>query len=223
MQSYVGLQAGVHPHQPELVTETLGDARTRPVGAEERCAQVGEQLRAVREHLGPQRRRTPRSGSRAGCRGSEHQRRDRPDEHHLGDASRAVTADVPHDFAAASRMTNKDDVAQVERLDHGGQVVGITVHRVAVPGLTRTTVPTTIVGDQPETVRRHEQELRVPHVRVERPAVAEHHRATRPPVLVEDRRTVVRRRRRHVVLLVLSPRGIHDTMRDSGPAAASVK
>ena len=139
------------------------------------------------------------------------------DEHDLADASRAVAADVSHDFAAAGGMADEHDIAQVERLDHGGEVVGVVVHRVAVPGLARPAVPTPVMGDRAVAVRRHQQQLRIPGVRVERPAVAEHHWPASSPVLVEDRCSVLRDDRGHGVLLSGDCRDV-DTMRDVSPS-----
>ena len=61
-----------------------------------------------------------------------------------------------------------------------------------------------VVRDGAETVRRHEQQLRVPHVGVEGPAVAEDHGATHPPVLVEDAHAVLRGGVTHCGLLACS-------------------
>ena len=45
----------------------------------------------------------------------QHQRRDRADQHGLGDRAGAVAADVAGDFAAAGRVADVDRVSQVER------------------------------------------------------------------------------------------------------------
>ena len=118
--------------------------------------------------------------------GLEHERRHRGDEHDLGDPRGAVAADVPGHLAAAGREADEGDVPEVEVLDQLGQVVGVGVHLVAVPGLARAAVPAAIVGDDAEAVRREEQHLRVPAVGVQRPAVAEDDGWTVAPVLVED-------------------------------------
>ena len=211
------LEADLRAHQPELITDALRHVRARPIGAVERDAQIGEQLRTIGEHLGPQVVEHLHGGSIWVGRRLEHQRGNRPDEHDLADASRAVSADVPHDFAATGGMTDQHHIAQVQRLDHGGEIVGVVVHGVAVPALARATVPAPVVGDGAEAVRRHEQQLRVPHVGVEGPAVAEHHGLPRPPVLVEDRCFVLRDDGGHGVLLAGDCRDTH-TMCDAGPS-----
>src|SRR5690606_16386805 len=69
---------------------------------------------------------------------------------------------------------------------HRGQVVGIVVHVVAVPGLAGAAVAAAVVGDHAIAVGGEEQHLRFPAVRVQRPAVAEgdHRAVLRAPVLV---------------------------------------
>ena len=65
----------------------------------------------------------------------QHEGRHRADQHRLGDAFRAVAADIASDLAAAGGVANVDRVLQIERLDQLRQVVGVGVHVVAVPGL----------------------------------------------------------------------------------------
>jgi hypothetical protein len=110
--------------------------------------------------------------------GLEHDRRYRCDEHRLADPGSAVTADVAHDLAATGGVSDQHGVVQVERVHQVRQAVGMVVHVVAVPRLGGATVAAAVMGDSPETTRGHEQQLLVPGIGVERPAVAEYHRTT---------------------------------------------
>jgi hypothetical protein len=112
-----------------------------------------------------------------------------------------VAADVARHLAAAGREPDERDVAQVELLDQLSQVVGVRVHLVAVPRLRRAAVATAVMRDRAEAVLGQEQLLRLPAVRVKRPAVAEHDRGTAAPILVEDLRAIAGGDGRHDFLL----------------------
>src|SRR5690606_10886308 len=112
-------------------------------------------------------------GAVGGVVGAQHERGDRADQHRPAHPPAAVAADVAGDFAAAGGEAHQGDVAQVQRGDHRGQVVGVVVHVVAVPGLARTAVAAPVVGDDAVALGGEEQHLRFPAVRVQRPAVAE--------------------------------------------------
>jgi len=49
--------------------------------------------------------------------GLEHQRRNRTDQHGLGNTFGAVTPDVASDFSAAGRMTDQGNTVQVKLFD----------------------------------------------------------------------------------------------------------
>src|SRR5690606_5155915 len=74
------------------------------------------------------------------------------------------------------------------RGDHGGQVVGVVVHVVAVPRLAGAAVAAAVVGDDAVALPGQEQHLRLPAVRAQRPAVAEgdHRAVLRAPVPVVE-------------------------------------
>jgi hypothetical protein len=82
-------------------------------------------------------------------------------------------------------------VAQVERRDELGEIVGVGVHLVAAPGLTRAAMPAAIVRDAAVAARRQEQHLVVPRIGRERPAVTEDDRLAGAPVLEVDLRAVL--------------------------------
>lgn len=78
--------------------------------------------------------------------------------------------------------------------DHGGYVVGIVVHVVAVPYLAGAAMAPPVVGDHAVAFSEEEQHLRVPVIGTERPAVVEvdHRCIARAPVLVENLYAVLR-------------------------------
>ena len=57
------------------------------------------------------------------------------DQHGLGYTLGAVATDVASDFATARGVADMNDVLQVESCDQRGQVVGVSLQIVAVPGL----------------------------------------------------------------------------------------
>src|SRR3954453_22836911 len=71
------------------------------------------------------------------------------------------------------------------------QVIGIMVHIVAIGGLVRATMATAVMGDNAIAMKQEEQQLRVPIIGRQWPAVAEHDRLARTPILVEDFRAVL--------------------------------
>ena len=83
-----------------------------------------------------------------------------------------MPADVAGDFPAAGGVADQRGVVQVERLDDGGEVVGVAVHVVAGGGLAGPAVAAPVVRDGAVAVLGEEQHLAVPGVGAERPAVA---------------------------------------------------
>src|SRR5438477_12102098 len=97
-----------------------------------------------------------------------------------------MTAEIMHHLAAAGRMADVNRILQVEMIGHGLQIVGIVVHVVSAAGLSRATMSTPISCNDAETFAEEKKHLRVPIIRRERPAVAEHDRLSFAPVLVID-------------------------------------
>ncbi|MNL43528.1 hypothetical protein D3C87_1660450 [compost metagenome] len=99
-----------------------------------------------------------------------------------------MTADIAGDLAAAGGEAGKEDVLQIQRIDQVGEIVGIVIHVVAVPGLGRAAVAAAVMGDDAKAVVGEVEGLRLPAVRRQRPAVAEHddRAILAPPVLVID-------------------------------------
>lgn len=116
-----------------------------------------------------------------------------------------MAADVAGHFAAAGGVADQRGALDIQRVEHGGQVIGVGVHVVALGRLVRAAMATAVVGDHAEALLHQEQHLGVPGVGVERPAVREHHRTARTPVLVEDARAVLGRH--EMALLRLAARG----------------
>ncbi len=177
------LEPGHHALQPEEIPQALRHLRAGTVGPVEGRAQVLEELRAVREHAGADLvERLPGQAEGIGSR-LEHQRRDGGNEHGLGHARRAVSADVPGHLAAAGGVADVDGVLEIERLDEFRQIVGVGVHVVAPPGLAGAAVAAAIMRDAAVAARGQEEHLVVPGVRAQGPAVAEDDGLARAPVL----------------------------------------
>src|SRR3954447_26623392 len=81
-------------------------------------------------------------------------------------------------------MAHQDGVLEVERLDHGGKIVGIPVHVVRRRGLTRPAMTTTVVRDHTEALLREEEHLAVPSVRAQGPVMRERYDRTLTPIFV---------------------------------------
>src|SRR5437762_11206411 len=97
-----------------------------------------------------------------------------------------MTAEITHHMAAAGRMADVNRIPQVEMISDGLQIVGIVVHIVSAAGLSRATMSPPISRNDAETLAEEKKHLRVPIIRRERPAVAEHNRLPAAPVLIID-------------------------------------
>src|SRR5664280_2446207 len=118
-----------------------------------------------------------------------------------------MAADIAGNFATARGKTDQDSALQVELLDKFREVIGICVHVVAIPGLTRPAMAATVMGNAAIAVGSQKQHLSFPTIRTKRPSVTEHHRPSCAPVLVIDLRTVFRHNRAHCLSPFLSTRG----------------
>src|ERR1700680_3509524 len=98
---------------------------------------------------------------------------------------------IARHLAAAGGMADMDGVFQVEMRRKSRQVVSVMVHIVALAGLSGATVATAVMGDHAIAMLQEEQQLRVPIIGRQRPAMAEHNWLARTPVLVEDLRAVL--------------------------------
>ena len=179
--------ARLHALVPERVAYPPGRVGAGAVGAEERpVGEVAVELGTVGEGSRPEAvEHLDRHPARVVGR-AQHERGHRRDECDLHDPAGAVPADVAGDFPAAGGEADEGDLAQIEFFDQRGEVVGVGVHVVAVPGLSGPSVAAAVVGDAAVAVGGQEQHLRLPAVGIQRPAVAEHDRLSLAPVLVED-------------------------------------
>ena len=108
-----------------------------------------------------------------------------------------MAPDIARDFAAAGRMPDKHGIAQVQHVDQRGQVIGIAVHVVAVPGLVGTAMAAAVMGNDPKALPAEEIHLPVPGIGGQRPAMRKDDRLPLPPVLVEDPGSVCGREDTH--------------------------
>src|ERR1700755_565175 len=83
-------------------------------------------------------------------------------------------------------MANKDEIVQVELFDQLGEVVGILVHIVAFPSLSRLAMAAPVVSDDPIAVLTEKQHLSFPGITGERPTMGKQDRLPHSPVLVSD-------------------------------------
>src|SRR5713101_4316076 len=105
---------------------------------------------------------------------------------------------VVRHLATAGGMADMDGVLQVEMRRKSRQVVGVMIHIVAIGSLGGATMATSVMGDHAIAMTQKKQQLCVPIVGRQRPAMAEHNWLTRTPVLVEDLRAVFRGDRGHM-------------------------
>src|SRR5579863_5051182 len=91
-----------------------------------------------------------------------------------------------HDLATAGGMADMDRLLQIEMRRHGRQIVGIMIHVMAVADLAGAAMAAAVMRDDAIAVIEEEQHLRIPIIRRQRPAMAEHDRLTLAPILVKD-------------------------------------
>ena len=92
-----------------------------------------------------------------------------------------------------------DRFLQIEMRRHRREIVGIMIHVVAVADLARAAVAAPVMRDDAIAVIEEEQHLRVPIVRRQRPAMAEHDRLPLAPILVKNVDPVLRGDDGHVL------------------------
>src|SRR5258705_12446532 len=105
-------------------------------------------------------------------------------------------------------------ILEIKLLRQSHQVIGIVIHLVAVPRLGGSPVPTPVVGDAAEAVRREEEHLRIPIIAAQRPTVAENNRLPRSPILEVNLCAIFGCDRAHSVLLLGKAPLAHTTERD---------
>jgi hypothetical protein len=75
-----------------------------------------------------------------------------------------MSRQIMHDLASTRRMTDVDDILQIEMGGHCSEIIGIVIHVVTVARLGRSAVPAPVMGDHAITLIEKEQHLRVPVV-----------------------------------------------------------
>src|ERR1700759_210242 len=93
---------------------------------------------------------------------------------------------IMHPLAAAGGMADMNGVLDVEMRGHRREVVGIMIHVMTVAGLAGAAMTAAVMGNDAKTVIEEEQQLGIPIVRRERPAVRKHDRLPAAPILVID-------------------------------------
>ncbi|MNV82546.1 hypothetical protein D3C71_1762880 [compost metagenome] len=85
-------------------------------------------------------------------------------------------------------MTDMDGVLQIQMLNHRGDVRRVVVHVVSIADLRRASMPAAVVSDDAVALGQEKQQLCVPIVCAQGPAVMEDKRLRTlgPPILVED-------------------------------------
>src|SRR5690349_18581459 len=74
----------------------------------------------------------------------------------------------------------------IKMCGHRREIVGIMVHVMTVPHLTRSAMAAAVVSNDTIAMSEEEQHLRVPVVGRQRPTMAEHNGLTFAPIFVED-------------------------------------
>ena len=105
---------------------------------------------------------------------------------HAGDTRPAMAGEIARDLAARHRHADQRHVAEIERVEHRGEIVRQRVVVVAAARLARASVAAAIVGDAAEAVLDQRGHLVVPHRRREGPGREEDDRTARAPVAVEQ-------------------------------------
>jgi hypothetical protein len=99
-------------------------------------------------------------------------------------------------------MSDKDRILQVEIFDELGEIVGVRIHVVAIPRLIRASVPASIDGDAPISIRRHKEHLILKGVGGKRPTVIENDRLSGTPIFVIHIHAIFGRDNTHIYLLM---------------------
>ena len=116
----------------------------------------------------------------------QQERRDRGDQHPLGDPGRAAGAQVPRDLAGAHGVPDQDGVVQVQVVQQGSQIGGEGVVVIAGDRLAGLAEPAPVIGDDPVAGLEQGRDLLVPAAAAERVAVDQYHRLAGAMILVMD-------------------------------------
>jgi hypothetical protein len=105
-----------------------------------------------------------------------------------------VASDIVDDLATARGMAHMYRLLHVEMIYDRRNVVGVMIHIMAVPDLTRPSMSAPVVRDDPETLGQKEEHLGIPVICTERPSVMKENDLciTRAPVLIENIDAILR-------------------------------
>src|ERR1700692_1011336 len=87
-------------------------------------------------------------------------------------------------------MSDHDGVLKVESVEQLREIVRVSIHIVAIPGLSRTAMTSAVMRDYAITALAEKQHLSVPIVGRERPAVAENDGLSFAPIFVKNLRSI---------------------------------
>jgi hypothetical protein len=108
-----------------------------------------------------------------------------------------MASQIAGNLAAAGGMPDHNDLLEVERVKQNGEIVGVSVHLIAVPSLGGAAVAAPVVRDHAIALLAEIQHLSVPIVRGQRPTVRKGDRLSFAPVFVENLCSVFCRDIRH--------------------------
>lgn len=84
-----------------------------------------------------------------------------------------MSSDIAGNLTAARRVADHCHVVQIQALYELGEIVGVLIHVVTVPRLSRAAVAAAIVSNDAEASLAQEQHLSIPRICAEWPTVRE--------------------------------------------------
>src|SRR5438552_14942457 len=97
-----------------------------------------------------------------------------------------MPSQIMRHLATSGGMTNVHGVVQIKMRGQSRKVVGIVIHVMAVARLGRSTVASSVMGDDAIALFEEEQHLRVPIIGRQRPAMAEDDGLSFAPIFIID-------------------------------------
>src|SRR5580698_7711951 len=140
-----GLYSSHHALEPPLLPDAFRYLCARPVVAVERKSDVLVKLWPILYIRGSQAVEHLDGGTRGILVGLHHERRHGADEHGHGNTLGTVTANITRHLPTAGGVADMDCVLQVELFREFGEIIGVGIHIVAVPGLSGATMAPPVV------------------------------------------------------------------------------
>jgi hypothetical protein len=94
-----------------------------------------------------------------------------------------------------------NSILEIERFRQHCKIIGVGIHLIAIPRLSRPSVPATVVSDAAISVGGEEKHLVLESVRAQWPSMAENHGLSAAPVFVVDLCSIRRAYVWHLALL----------------------